>query len=199
MRRTALLAATAVLMASPALAEMKAIWNGPIWRVSTGQVEDGNEACSMSAATKDNKAGIQIKFFENGDLQVQVLKSNWKIPNDTKVAAEIGFDQGSWGATDHAYGGMITGAKYGVVAITIANDSYSDFLDNFKNAKIMWVQFGGNEAQWNIPMVGSRDAAAVFEYCIGKMVMRPAPTQPYGGNAGTRSTQPYNKQKEESF
>jgi hypothetical protein len=198
--RTTLLAATAALclVASPALAEMKAIWNGPIWGVYAGQLEDGSEACSMSAGTKDGGSSVHVKFFENGDLAVQVFKHSWKIPEDTKIAAEIGFDKGTWGTTDEAYGGTSRSTKHGYVVIQIGSHSYSDFLDNFKHAKVMWVRFGGNEAQWNIPMDGSHNAATAFEYCVGKMAMKPAPTQPYSGNAG--ATQPFDsKQKAESF
>lgn len=79
------------------------------------------------------------------------------------------------------------GAAMPKVEFSMTPEQWSEFLHDFTEANEMTVQFNsGNEGSWTAKMVGSRDAAKGFSFCIDYVEKRS--TQPY---AATPPTQPY--------
>jgi hypothetical protein len=165
-----------------------------------GTTTEGNYVCGMDIINNASTEAIHIKYYTNKPtIFVQVFKTSWRIPQGTKMAAEIGFDKESWGSVDSAYGETFGEGKYrtGVVDIGIAQDSVDNFLENVAASDKMWIKFpDGNEAPWVADMTGSRNSVNAFKACINKIASSGQPTQPFS-NGGPQlfsdGTQPFSK------
>ena len=175
--------ATAILLGATAAAsaEVKTYARSGVWDNYSGTVEDGDVVCGMSVSGGDNGdfRMINIKYYLASDaVRVEVFKESWRIPENTRLSVEAGFDDSAFGSIDGALGS--TNKRGGVVYFTIAPDSLIDFFELFGSAKQMWLRFpGGNETTWTAKMNGSRDAVKKFSACMVK-VSKSRPSQPFG-------------------
>jgi len=79
----------------------------------------------------------------------------------------------------------------------VTTDEGSDWLDNFASSETMTINFrSGNEPQWSVKMVGSRDALKSFQSCTKTLAENVAtspqakPTSPVPDVPDASSSQP---------
>jgi hypothetical protein len=176
------------LVPSLAQAGMRLVYASGYWNVALGTLDDGNRACSLHS--RDRQADQFYVKFDGDDLFVQIFKPTWRIPNGTKVTIDLGFDQGLFrNGNITATGSTVRGI--GMITFHLTDAAViEDFFQQFRDADEMWVQFpDGNEQTWSINMTGSRQAARVFEGCMGVLANA---TQPFGAHP----SQPFGRQAE---
>jgi hypothetical protein len=199
----ALLAGSALM--SPAMAEVKAYYHSGGWENYAGINNANVWTCGMGIANRDYSQSIQIKFFlNNGRFEVQIFKASWHIPNDTRVAVEVGFDKEAWGGIKNARGSTIKSGKstQGMIQFGIENDSVTSFLNSIADSNKMWIRFpDGNETPWTADLSGSRNSVRSLEACVSKAIKAAmaspkgrSSSQPYGDNS---TSQPFSQENSE--
>ena len=186
--RTLATLAVVIASASPALADMRAYQRSGYWTNYIGLADDKSPMCTMLTSSPDGQ-GVTIKYSSAMDrMWVQLYKKTWRIPSNTKISVEIGFDGGSFGVTDDGLGEP-AGNLGGTVSTGIAAAQITDFIGQVGLAKKMWFRFGGTEAPWVVDMSGSREAASSFEACVARLKVS-RPTQPYASQPQPNAAPP---------
>src|SRR5262249_26091203 len=182
-----LLLATTMLAISltSAYAKVKEYYRSGVWTNYAGTSNLDHLVCGMTVV--GNERDIHLKYYpETKTFWVQIFKASWRIPEGTKLAVEIGFDNESWGQIDTAEGTTLVdqGHRVGEVEFGIAPDSLESFLKNVSEANKMWVGFpDGNEETWVAKMDGSCNSVKSLMACADQMASKT--TQPFnkGGNS----------------
>jgi hypothetical protein len=143
----------------------------------------------MSVYNKDYSQTVMVKWFQGLKTpSIQVMKKSWQIPVGTKINITVGFDKDEYGSgigTSFVVGSTGTNG----VAVTLAETSAADFIEQFQAADKMWIKFpDGNETPWIADMTGSRIVGNAFLRCVNELNRNY--TQPYG-NPPSSGTQPY--------
>jgi hypothetical protein len=181
-----LLAATALVAATTAQAgEIRDYYRSGAWTNYAGVNQDNNLVCGM--AINNTTMGIHIKYI-NDKVIVQLFKTTWRIPNDTKVSVEVAFDRDLWGSVEAWGGTMPSGTGQSYVSFAIAPGSVDHFLEEMAHADKMIVRFpnGNGETPWVANMTGSRNSVTSFKGCSAKIAGK-MPSQPFG----SQPSQPY--------
>lgn len=189
--RKVLATTLAALMLSTTMASAVDIVRSGVWTSYMASNKDKGPICGMRVENANNSQAIHIKWFQNQrKIYIQAFKTTWKIPNDTDVHVEVGFDDDLFGDTT-AVG--YRDKKFSYVEFHIDDAEITKaFMGQFQEANKMWLKFpDGNEEPWVADMKGSREISVSFMNCIAGLAKRD--TQPYGKQPDTSSTQPFGK------
>src|SRR5262245_26444849 len=106
--------AIAIVMASSAVADTTTYYRSGAWENYAGWTDKKEYVCGMSINSSNSHLSLHIKYFPNSKfLGVFAFSDSWRIPKDTKMAVNVGFDNEFWGGIDNAIGDtMTTGSGY---------------------------------------------------------------------------------------
>jgi hypothetical protein len=175
------------LLAASASAHTTAYYSSGAWSAFRGTADDGKRVCGISESGNDRI--LTIKYFEGDDgLTMQIFKSGWQIPPDTKANVRLQFDKASpWQAVAS---GFITGAGTSGLELRIpSGESLRRFGIEFRYSNQIIISFlDGDEGAWTGKLSGSDAAYTVFANCIGALQPSAAPT-----TSNRETTQPFAK------
>jgi hypothetical protein len=144
------------------------------WTSFAGTTKQGLPLCGMTTGNSNTGATLQIKYFagDGGALTVQASKPGWRFAAGTETRADVWFDSGWAGGTDHAK--TQTASFGGVVWFTVPADKAAGFLADFAEADHMRLNMGG--VTWTADMTGSRAIAGAFGNCLRPLLAAEAQT-----------------------
>ena len=160
------------------------------WEAFFTKADTGQYTCGMSVYNKDMTQTVMVKWFQGFKAPtVQVMKRSWQIPEGTKINIVIGFDKDEYGSGT-ATSFIVGSSRTNGLAVTLAETSAADFIEQFQAADKMWIKFpDGNETPWIADMTGSRIVGNAFLRCVNELNQNY--TQPYGKQPESSGTQPY--------
>jgi len=184
MKRLMTTAAALTMLATAAQAKDYVFYQGKYWQTfGTTSNSEGQPMCGM-AYTAPNGA-FYVKWTPEIGLGVHAMKLNWKLPATAKVAMVLRFyDKAKPGAVEEfsTAAGFISGGKN--VMATIKADNSLEVIRLFAAADRLVISYpNGDEPDWVLPMVGSRNATEAFSRCVGDIRAAVAPTSPSAPSA----------------
>jgi hypothetical protein len=186
-------AVMAMLMTTtPAAASGETVLHqGPVWRTYiTTNTDTGIPLCGMQV--NGNGSALILKYTTSGKMFMHIFKNGWSIPNGTKIAGYIAFDNSGQFPT---VGAGYTKQGNSLVEFFVKEDTEIDFLNLFKQAKKMIIGFDeGTQPPLTVDMTGSAEAATVFASCSAQ-IDKLAAQQPFGK---PNNQQPFNAPKSDA-
>ena len=167
MRALPLLAALAVMAATPAMAEVKTFARASGWEAFGGTTNDGTAVCGVSIDS--DSSFFMLKYFK-GDavLTVQLGDDDWKGKVGDKLTVGMKFDsQSPWRATATAYK---TGDGAMALQFTVPSKMIDDWMDEFKMSQDLIIVFPDSDVDdWHADLTGTKVIGENMEKCVGWM------------------------------
>jgi hypothetical protein len=163
MRLRSTLAVLAVLVATPAVAEVTTFARVSGWEAFGGTANDGKAVCGVSVEADGSY--FSLKYFKGDkDLTVQLSDSDWAGKPGDKVSLGMQFDNRQpWRAQATAF-------KLGkdmALQFNVSVDQVDDWMDDFKESYKLFIVFANSDVpSWKADLTGTKAIGEAMEDCV---------------------------------
>ncbi len=169
MKLRSVLAAFAMLTATPAFAEVKTFAHASGWEAFGGVGDNGTAVCGLSVESDDS--WFSLKYFKGSSvLTVQLSDSEWVGKVGDKVTLGMKFDDHtSWRSEATAF----KLNKDIALEFSVSSSQVDRWMEEFKESQNLIIVFANSSvSSWHADLTGTKVIGEAMEKCVGWMGSR---------------------------